>query len=204
MFKFFYKKTENIDNKPIYEEILNSLRDPEYRLEFIEHYSQPGFGEYEYNILTGKEDKNLREADELLNLITKFKSDEKEIENIDKYLKDKRALELINSFEYLYFRFNTYEEDALIGVATKLMKLGSNVETVKLGILLTQYFDLESKSEAKKVVFQLGEYPDFTYYSLLALKPTNMYYGALEDYLKTTFDYGELIVREMEGKDGTR
>mgnify|MGYP001631162399 CR=1 FL=1 len=204
MFKFFYKKAENIDKKPIYEEILNSLKDPEYRLEFIEHYSLPGFGEYEYNILTGKEDKNLREADELLNLITKFKSDEKEIENIDKYLKDKRALELINSFEYLYFRFNTYEEDALIGVATKLMKLGSNVETVKLGILLTQYFDLESKSEAKKVVFQLGEYPDFTYYSLLALKPTNMYYGALEDYLKTTFDYGELIVREMEGKDGTR
>ena len=204
MFKFFYKKAENIDNKPIYEEILNSLKDPEYRLEFIEHYSQPGFGEYEYNILTGKEDKILREADELLNLITKFKSDEKEIENIDKYLKDKRALELINSFEYLYFRFNTYEEDALIGVATKLMKLGTNVETVKLGILLTQYFDLESKSEAKKVVFQLGEYPDFTYYSLLALKPTNMYYGALEDYLKTTFDYGELIVREMEGKDGTR
>ncbi len=204
MFKFFYKKTENIDNKPIYEEILNSSKDPEYRLEFIEHYSLPGFGEYEYNILTGKEDKILREADELLNLITKFKSDEKEIENIDKYLKDKRALELINSFEYLYFRFNTYEEDALIGVATKLMKLGTNVETVKLGILLTQYFDLESKSEAKKVVFQLGEYPDFTYYSLLALKPTNMYYGALEDYLKTTFDYGELIVREMEGKDGTR
>ena len=84
------------------------------------------------------------------------------------------------------------------------MKLGTNVETVKLGILLTQYFDLESKDEAKKVVFNLGEYPDFTYYSLVALKPTNMYYGALEDYLETTFDYGELIVKRMEEEDEPR
>ena len=134
----------------------------------------------------------------------KFKSEEEEIKNIDKYLEDKRALELINSFEYLFFRYNTYDEDALIAISTKLMKLGTNVETVKLGILLTQYFDLESKDEAKKVVFNLGEYPDFTYYSLVALKPTNMYYGALEDYLETTFDYGELIVKRMEEEDEPR
>ena len=204
MFKFFYNRSRNIDTKPIYEEILNSERDPEYRLEFIKQYTQPGFGEYEYNILTKKEEKTTRNAEELLALIMKFKSEEEEIKNIDKYLEDKRALELINSFEYLFFRYNTYDEDALMAISTKLTKLGTNVETVKLGILLTQYFDLESKDEAKKVVFNLGEYPDFTYYSLVALKPTNMYYGALEDYLETTFDYGELIVKRMEEEDEPR
>lgn len=205
MFKIFYSKNRKKEDIPsIFEELRNSKKDMDYSLKFIENYTMPGFGEYEYNILEGKEKIEKKDAKVLLPLLESLRSDDGVVKKIDEFFKDKRAIEYINSFSYYYFMDEESDGNSLLYLAIKLMKLGKNVETVKFGILLCSYFDLESKKEAIKVVYELGEFPDFTYYSLNVLRPTDMYYGALENYRNYTFDYGELIVKIMEDKNEIR
>lgn len=203
MFKIFKKLKKNTELPSIYYELKAAENAEDYKLKFPNNNDYKGYdyGEYEYKILTGNikvEQENTTELN--LALDDYYLKKEDSLKKIDEFFKNHRALETMDGFQYHVFREDYFDENRLSGLATNLLRQARQVETVKFAILLSRYFDLSQKEALIELIYEYGTFPDFTYYSLLVLKPTDLYFAAMEYYKENTFSYGSKIVEKMEEK----
>ncbi|MDQ0508895.1 Uncharacterised protein [Aedoeadaptatus ivorii] len=126
-------------------------------------------GSYELAVLKGEETVQSVSTDALdVGIMEYFAREPFSIPHIENYFRKHRAMEAKSHFENWLYAFDQMDRPFL-GLSILLMRDSEVTEAVKFGIYLTQFTDLSHKTQARKIVEELGRHDAFSYYALDAL-----------------------------------
>ncbi|KXO15790.1 hypothetical protein HMPREF3189_01146 [Clostridiales bacterium KA00134] len=185
MLKIFGKLKKK---KTIYENVLEWLKTKNDKT--IEEVKAPGDMELEYmrKGMEKRESNDLNKA-----LMDYYNKDKKSLDEIDEFFQDHLALEVFEKFSNFIFGQDNFSEDKLPGLSILLMRDSFQVESVKFGILLAEYYNLDNYYRALEIIKNLSVFPSFTYYGVRVLKNTEK--G--EELLRMIYKDGNSKTREI-------
>ena len=185
MFKFLKK----LKRKSIYGEFLDAKKEGKLN-EFLDIQNP---GEYELNYMRNPGAKvstfDLNKA-----LMDFYNRERESIAEAEEFFKTNRAIESIDNFAAFLYGQDNFQEDRLPGLSILLMRDSKEIEAVKFGILLAEYYNLENYYRALEIIRNLGEHPEFTYYSVRVLKNINDGDRYVEEIYENTFGMGKKII----------
>lgn len=193
----FFKKLRKQNYKSIYDRIIDlkskNLLDEKVLVDF---YSDKNYipGSYEYDFLNNNVNiKNIKTYSLNKAIDLYYNKDSASIMMICDFFNKNTALEAIKSFENYIFSQDNFDEQKLLGLSILLMRDTNSFEAVKFGILLSKYYQLENAQAAVNIIKNLGIYPDFTFYSLSALKNLQNYDKLYLEIEENTLGLGKEI-----------
>lgn len=198
----FFRKIKIRKYKSIYDRIVSlesqKLLDEKSLSDYYKNKKyKSGSFEYDYLLnkikIDNKKTYNLNKAIELY-----YKKDSASIMMICDYFEKNKALESIKGFESYIFSQDIFDEQKLLGLSILLMRDTNSIEAVKFGILLSRYYQLENAKAAIEIIKKLGIYPEFTYYSLNALKVLKEYNKIRSEIRDKTLGLGKEIEEIIE------
>ncbi len=192
MIKFFEER--KLKKVSIYNRILHYLKKGELEKLILSENS----GEYELKMIRG-EKINRTSSPEINGAIDAYYDrNSKSIEEISRYFKDHRALEVErNIISYLSSQIY-FDEQRLLGLSILLMRDSTVVEAVKFGILLSEYYPLVNAKGAIEIIVNLSKHSEYTYYGVRVLKNLPEYEKYLEEIEAQSFGIGKEIIGEMK------
>lgn len=178
------------ENKSIYRQMLNT----KFQEENLKNLNLTK-GEYEYNLLTGREIIKNISTKNLNHALDDFYGREKSaMEEFDNFFRGNKALEAERPFLSNLLQKIEFSDDKLLGLSILLMRDSSVEESVKFGMLLSKYYDLRNYPKVQTIFINLMKHPTFLYYGLDYLMSVD--YGIIDELYENTFFYGKKIIEE--------
>ncbi|MDO5715775.1 MAG: hypothetical protein Q4P25_04290 [Tissierellia bacterium] len=154
-----------------------------------------GDGQLEYDYLLGKRSLQTIGTKGLNQAVDDYYINKKDaVDQMEEFFKKHYALEAERPFLNHLLQKIEFREDRLIGLSILLMRDGTEVESVKFGMLLTKYYDISSVPRALEILKNLCLHPAFVYYGLDILK--NIDYGIIDEIHEKSYGLGKKIIEE--------
>lgn len=195
--KDFFRKIKIRKYKSVYDRIIDlESKGTLEENSLVDYYKDKKYiaGSYEYDYLKDRikiENKKTNDLNKAIGLY--YKKDPASIVLICDFFNKNKAQESIHGFESYILSQDVFDEQKLLGLSILLMRDTNSIEAVKFGIILSRYYQLKNAEAAIKIIKDLGVHPEFTYYSLSALKVLKNYNEISKDIRENTIGLGKEI-----------